>query len=106
MLRRAPTTIMLLALALLSCSHDSGPRKITTVPVVSMELVSVGFLEGQSIPDRYTCDGDNSSPPLQWSGAPKSTESLAIICEDLDAPGGTWVHWVIFDIPAKVRELG
>jgi hypothetical protein len=76
------------------------------MPAANLELSSVAFLDGQSIPDRYTCDGENSSPPLRWSGARKSTTSFALICDDQDAPGGTWVHWVIFDIPGTVTELG
>ena len=104
---RVSTITIMLALAFTACSHDSGPTsKITTVPALDLELTSVGFLEGQEIPDRYTCDGENASPPLRWSGAPNSTKSFALICDDPDAPAGTWVHWVIFNIPSTATELG
>ena len=106
MLRRVSITMML-ALAFSACSRDSGPTsRTTTVPAADLELTSVGFLEGQEIPDRYTCDGEDASPPLRWSGAPKSSKSFAVICDDPDAPGGTWVHWVIFNIPGTATELG
>jgi Raf kinase inhibitor-like YbhB/YbcL family protein len=105
MLRRVHTAIIVLGLAMAACSHDSkSPR--TTVPAADLELVSVAFLDGQAIPDRYTCGRENASPPLRWSGARNSPKSFAIICEDPDAPGGTWVHWVIFDIPGTAVELG
>lgn len=69
-----------------------------------MHLSSSAFVNGQSIPVNYTCDGRNDSPPLQWSGAPSGTTSFALICDDPDAPGG-WVHWVLYNLPAATREL-
>ena len=107
MLRSLQTVIILLAIVLSACSHDSKPTtKKPQATLADLEVGSVAFLEGQAIPDRYTCDGENSSPPVQWTGAPKSTKSFALICDDPDPPGGAWVHWVIFDIPATSRELG
>lgn len=70
-----------------------------------MELKSTAFVHGGKIPGRYTCDGQNISPPLEWRNTPTGTESLAIICDDPDAPGGTWVHWVYYDIPAGETQL-
>jgi Raf kinase inhibitor-like YbhB/YbcL family protein len=67
-----------------------------------MNLVSNSFAEGEFIPPLYTCDGANISPPLSWSGLPKGTRSLALICDDPDAPGGDFVHWVLFNIPPEV----
>jgi Raf kinase inhibitor-like YbhB/YbcL family protein len=64
------------------------------------------FSEGFPIPKEYTADGQNASPPLQWGEPPAGTKSFALICDDPDAPRGTWVHWVIFNIPANARELG
>jgi Raf kinase inhibitor-like YbhB/YbcL family protein len=58
-----------------------------------------------SIPKRYTGDGEDQSPPLHWSEPPSETKSIALICDDPDAPRGAWVHWVLFNLPAKVREL-
>jgi Raf kinase inhibitor-like YbhB/YbcL family protein len=70
-----------------------------------IQLISSAFNEGGNIPDRFTCDGANVSPHLAWSGAPNGTESLAIIADDPDAPVGTWVHWVLYNIPAGQTSL-
>jgi Raf kinase inhibitor-like YbhB/YbcL family protein len=63
-----------------------------------MKLTSPVFQEGQPIPTLHTGDGKDSSPPLQWSDVPPTTTSLALICDDPDAPRGTWVHWVLFNL--------
>jgi len=65
-----------------------------------MQLRSSGFFDGATIPRRYTCDGDDLSPPLEWSGAPAGIRSFVLLCDDPDAPGGTWHHWAAYDIPA------
>jgi Raf kinase inhibitor-like YbhB/YbcL family protein len=70
-----------------------------------MKLTSTAFQDSGMIPKKYTCDGENVSPPLEWSGVPQTTKSLALICEDPDAPGKTWVHWVVFDLPASRTSL-
>lgn len=70
-----------------------------------MKLTSSAFAEGQRIPARFTCDGSDISPPLRWTGAPAGTKSLALICDDPDAPAGTWVHWLIYNLPADTSEL-
>jgi Raf kinase inhibitor-like YbhB/YbcL family protein len=70
-----------------------------------MELVSPAFESRGDIPVRHTCDGDDSSPPLSWSGAPQDTRSFALIMDDPDAPPGTWVHWVLYDLPAETERL-
>jgi Raf kinase inhibitor-like YbhB/YbcL family protein len=69
-------------------------------------IESPAFQGGGTIPRLYTCDGKDVSPPLAWSGVPEAARSLALICEDPDAPRGTWTHWVIFDIPAAAKGLG
>jgi Raf kinase inhibitor-like YbhB/YbcL family protein len=68
-------------------------------------LTSAAFANGKPIPAKYTCDGSDVSPPLQWEGAPHDTHSLALIVNDPDAPVGTWVHWVLYDIPPELRAL-
>ena len=75
-------------------------------PVVSLTLTSPAFTESASIPSRHTCDGQDVSPPLQWSGVPSGARSLVLIVDDPDAPDPaapkrTWVHWVLYDIPAN-----
>jgi serine protease Do len=72
---------------------------------MSIELTSPAFAEGGTIPRQHTGDGADRSPPLRWPGAPEGTKSFALVCEDPDAPRGTWVHWVLFDLPAETREL-
>jgi Raf kinase inhibitor-like YbhB/YbcL family protein len=71
----------------------------------TMQLTSNAFQEGGAIPAKYTCDDKNVSPPLKWTGSPSGTKSLALIVDDPDAPVGTWVHWVVFDLPASTAEL-
>jgi Raf kinase inhibitor-like YbhB/YbcL family protein len=72
---------------------------------MKLDVTSSAFAEGQSIPEKYTCDGENVSPPIKWSGAPATTKSIAIIVEDPDAPSGTFTHWVLYDMPGTSREL-
>lgn len=70
-----------------------------------MEITSSAFDEGAMIPAKYTCDDIDISPPLKWSNIPQGTKTFAIICDDPDAPMGTWVHWVLFNLPANINEL-
>jgi len=72
---------------------------------VTIQLSSPAFTEGSSIPAKYTCDGDDISPPLAWSGAPQTARSLALICDDPDAPAGIWVHWVLYNLPPTISHL-
>lgn len=72
---------------------------------MSFTLSSPAFREGETIPKKYTCVGEDVSPPLQWTGPPKGTRSLALIMDDPDAPMGTWVHWVLFNIPPQEPGL-
>lgn len=69
------------------------------------ELKSDAFSHGGDIPRKYTCDGSDISPALSWGEPPAGTQSVALITDDPDAPGGTWVHWVLYDLPTSVREL-
>jgi Raf kinase inhibitor-like YbhB/YbcL family protein len=70
-----------------------------------MRLRSTAFSDGGPIPRRYSCDGDDLSPPLQWSDAPAETRSFVVLCDDPDAPAGTWHHWAAYDIPANHTML-
>src|SRR3974390_2964636 len=70
-----------------------------------MILTSSAFREGELIPPKYTCDGENVSPPLRFDGVPETAKSLALVVEDPDAPSGTFVHWVLYHLPSSVREL-
>ncbi|MEK6619132.1 MAG: YbhB/YbcL family Raf kinase inhibitor-like protein [Nitrospirota bacterium] len=70
-----------------------------------MELKSSAFEQGGLIPAKYTCDGPDISPPLSWSDPPVGNKSLALIVDDPDAPSGTWVHWIAWNIPANARVL-
>ena len=90
--------------------RSPSPTEGKEVP--KMELTSSAFANGQPIPKKYTGAGANVSPPLTWSDPPEGTRSLALICDDPDAPSaknprpeGPWVHWVIYNIPADVRSL-
>ena len=75
-----------------------------------LTLSSTAFSAGQAVPKKYTCEGDDRSPPLAWSGAPAGTRSFALVVDDPDAPDPaaprmTWVHWVIYNIPASTTTL-
>jgi Raf kinase inhibitor-like YbhB/YbcL family protein len=72
---------------------------------MSLELTSDAFVNGQSIPAKYACTGRNISPALAWNEPPSGTQSFVLIVDDPDAPMGTWVHWVLFNIPADARSL-
>lgn len=70
-----------------------------------MRLASPSFQDGRPIPAKFTCAGADVSPALVFSDVPAEAESLALICDDPDAPMGAWVHWVLFNLPARTREL-
>jgi Raf kinase inhibitor-like YbhB/YbcL family protein len=72
---------------------------------MAIRLFSSAFSEGAAIPELYTCQGADISPPLEWSGEPADTRSFALVVEDPDAPAGVWCHWILYDIPAAVRDL-
>jgi Raf kinase inhibitor-like YbhB/YbcL family protein len=76
----------------ISSSCEKGEKK-------SIVIESASFIQNQSIPSKYTCDGPNVSPPLEWKNIPEKAKSIVLICDDPDAPAGVWVHWVCYDIP-------
>ena len=93
-----------LVLFFLSCASRQpaiqAPAPTPKEDKPEIKLTSMDFKEGQAIPRTYTCDGVNVSPPLEWSGVPKTAKTVAIIADDPDAPAGTWVHWVLYNLPA------
>ncbi|HYJ45195.1 MAG TPA: YbhB/YbcL family Raf kinase inhibitor-like protein [Pyrinomonadaceae bacterium] len=105
--------LVLASTLLLSCRSEtqsnsnniSPPAQPSPLKKAELKVMSKAFAEGGMIPKDYTCDGANHSPPLAWDSAPEGTQSFALIVDDPDAPGQTWVHWVAFNIPAKAREL-
>jgi hypothetical protein len=93
-----------IALAIVSpaAATETLPTKKTAMKI---ELTSPAFTERKPIPEKYTCDGADVSPPLHWTGVPQGTKSLALIADDPDAPMGIWVHWVLFGLSPQTKEL-
>lgn len=87
--------------------QEAEPAEEQTQPMeeLNFKLTSSAFLQDDPIPAIYSCDGENISPRLTWTHAPDGTVSFALIFDDPDAPAGTWVHWVLFDLPAEARSL-
>jgi len=100
-MRVIPVSICLLAgISFVAPSGAEQERK-----KMAFHVSSNGFFKGQAIPEKYTCDGQNVSPPLKWTGAPQNTKTVALIVDDPDAPSGTFTHWVLYDLPGKTSEL-
>jgi len=97
--------LTLLFLFFAACGK-SAPEPVVQVPPKptqdsgQIRLISNAFKDGEGIPSQYTCDGVNISPPLEWNALPKTAKTVAIIAEDPDAPSGTFVHWVLYNLPA------
>ena len=85
-----------------SPSKSASPSP--TIVEAPMNLTSAAFANGQPIPAKFSCKGDDISPALAWTEPPAGTQSFALIMDDPDAPMGTWVHWVLFNIPTSARE--
>jgi Raf kinase inhibitor-like YbhB/YbcL family protein len=107
-LSSVPILANLVLLPGLACGVGCGGRP--TVPdedpkLLTIRLTSPAFAEGQMIPREYTCDGEDRSPPVEWSGVPSQARSLALTCDDPDAPAGTWSHWVAYNLPPEVASL-
>jgi Raf kinase inhibitor-like YbhB/YbcL family protein len=97
----AATMVLCLAVAgLTGCAGDSSSPADADVPA-GIDVTSTAFAEGEPIPTRYTCDGDEVSPPLAWASVPDGTAALALVVDDPDAPSGTFTHWVVLDIPVS-----
>ncbi|HKG52734.1 MAG TPA: YbhB/YbcL family Raf kinase inhibitor-like protein [Anaerolineales bacterium] len=109
--------LLLFSIILASCSSSvtttpkpsatSSPdsESPATEATMSLTVTSDAFANGQSIPAKYSCVGKNISPALAWNEPPAGTQSFALIVDDPDAPVGTWVHWVLFNIPSNTRNL-
>src|SRR5262245_10546005 len=72
---------------------------------MTIQITSNAFLDGEAIPTRYTCDGENVSPALDWSDIPEAAQSLALVCEDPDAPSGLFTHWILYNLPPTTTGL-
>src|SRR5215216_4283594 len=98
--------LLVLGLAgLAACSSGAGtPRAERALPE-PISVSSPAFAAGAAIPDRFTCEGDNRSPPLRWSGVPAGTVEVALVVDDPDAPRGTYVHWVLLAMSPADTEL-
>jgi hypothetical protein len=99
---------VLFATALFGCPVTAGGADKTNpskVMSLSITITSTAFSEGQPIPAKYSCEGSDASPPLKWTNAPATTKSFALIADDPDAPVGTWVHWVLYDLPPNTTGL-
>lgn len=96
------TALCLATMLLASCGAGEQPPEEGKK---TLSITSPAFQEGDKIPDKYTSQGQDISPPLAWSEPPEGTQSLALIMDDPDAPGGTFTHWVIFNIPSNSRGL-
>lgn len=105
--------LLLLAAIMLSSCKGETPSSNNVQPSnqatggkkAQMKVTSKAFQDGGMIPKQYTCEGANISPPLAWDVVPEKTKSIALVTEDPDAPGKTFIHWVAFNIPASAREL-
>ena len=91
------------SIVLSACGTSTTP--IEAAMANQLTITSDAFANGQSIPAKYSCIGRNISPPLAWNEPPAGTQSFALIMDDPDAPVGTWVHWVLYNIPAAKRDL-
>ena len=105
-MRTVELVLALAMLAFIACTNrqqQTVQRQVTPPmqqPKSEVQLTSTAFKEGEAIPRGYTCDGANVSPPLEWTGVSKTAKTIALIADDPDAPAGTWVHWVLYNLPA------
>ena len=107
-------TIAALFISILACSCARQPQSVsnqTNLPPTNqnkatpaIKVTSTAFTEGEAIPRQYTCDGVNISPSLEWTPTP-GAKTLAIVCDDPDAPAGTWTHWLVYNLPGATMGL-
>jgi Raf kinase inhibitor-like YbhB/YbcL family protein len=101
---RRALVAMLCCLVAAACGRGEDTDLGKASPA-GVRVTSTAFGEGGVLPARFTCDGQGTSPPLAWSGGPKGARSWAVVVDDPDAPGGTFVHWVLLDIPPGTSSL-
>jgi Raf kinase inhibitor-like YbhB/YbcL family protein len=101
--RRIVTVAVGLCLCLAGCSRGA-PEVERDLPA-AITVRSTAFAEGAAIPQRFSCDGEDVSPPLAWSGVPRDAVELALVVDDPDAPGGSYVHWVVFHLDPGLTRL-
>jgi Raf kinase inhibitor-like YbhB/YbcL family protein len=109
----AAVALMSIAVGLAACGGDgdeddavaNDTTTTTSGTPAPIAVTSEAFDDGDPIPVKYSCHGENVSPPLRWSGAPTDAKSLAVVVDDPDAPGGTFVHWVVVNLPAATNSL-
>jgi len=103
----AATAFLAAALALIpaACEKPNPDDDQKEATGMAITLKSTAFGNNERIPVKYTGEGDDVSPPLEWSEPPAGTKSFALVCDDPDAPRGTWDHWVLWNLPASLRKL-
>jgi len=97
--------LLVLGIALANCGAGKKPADRDNRTASRISLSSSAFKDGQPIPTEYSCDGANRAPELRWGNPPEGTKSFALVIDDPDAPGGTFRHWGVFDIPATARSI-
>lgn len=96
-------TVLTAGCGFVNAGHDDRP---TGSAARRLTVVSPAFADGAAIPRRFSCRGENVSPPLQWSGVPDDARSLALVVDDPDAPNGTFTHWVVYDVDPRQSSIG
>lgn len=107
-LKRISLPMLIGGLALLTACQNQSPgqaQPVNDASAAALTVTSPDFSQGEPIPKKYTCQGENISPALAWSTPPAGAKSLALLVEDPDAPGGIWVHWIAYNIPPTASSL-
>jgi len=99
------TFLIIMLIIICSCVSKNQTESLEGENAMSIQITSSAFTEGGMIPEKYTCKGEDVSPPLKWSQVPPDAKSIALISDDPDAPGGTWIHWVLYNLPVNITEL-
>ena len=102
-MKRIPPLLGMAVVLVAACSRAEDATERGSP--VAMKLSSPAFVEGKAVPVKHAGQGEDVSPALKWEGAPEGVKSFAMICDDPDAPVGTWVHWIIWNIPGTAKEL-